>query len=146
MWTELATAAHPEAEFTSPVSAAAIDEIVSRLGQQVPADLRSLLLETDGMLDEFGGDVVWTAKRIADDNIMFRTKPSFADLYQPFDGLLFFGDNGGGDQFAFVPGDPGAGIVVWEHETDKRHRVADDLADYLRQILTVEGDEWYQAY
>ncbi|MGW0081206.1 hypothetical protein [Streptomyces sp. NPDC003393] len=28
---------------------------------------------------------------------------TFPGLYTPFDSLLFFGDNGGGDQFAFVP-------------------------------------------
>lgn len=37
-----------------------------------------------------------------------RGLPAAAQLYMPFDALLFFGDNGGGDQFAFVqtPGLP----------------------------------------
>ena len=39
--------------------------------------------------------------------------------------------------------DPRAGVVVWEHETDVRRKGADNLADYLRQILSSEGDEWY---
>jgi hypothetical protein len=56
---------------------------------------------------------------------------------------MFFGDNGGGNQFAFVPGEAKAGVLVWEHETDDRRQVADDLADHLRQALTSDGDEWY---
>lgn len=143
MWIELVTAASTEAELAPPAAAGAIDEIETRLGQQLPADLRALLLETDGVAGEFGEDLVWTAERIADDNASFRSDASFADLYEPFDKLLFFGDNGGGDQFAFVPGEPEAGVLVWEHETDVRRKVAEDLADYLRQILTADGDDWY---
>jgi cell wall assembly regulator SMI1 len=143
VWIELAVAAYPQAELAPPASTEAISDIEQRLGVSVPVDLRALLSETDGVLGEYSLDVVWTAKRIADDNARFRADASFADLYQPFDGLLFFGDNGGGDQFAFMTDDLGAGVVVWEHETDVRRKVADDLADYLRQILTSDGDEWY---
>jgi cell wall assembly regulator SMI1 len=145
MWIELAAAASPEAQFAPPAAAAAIDQIERQLGQQVPADLRALLLESDGILGEFDEDIVWTAERIAADNASFRANPSFAELYEPFDKLMFFGDNGGGDQFAFVPGQPEAGVLVWEHETDVRRRVADDLADYLQRILTADGDEWFAA-
>ncbi|MCA2212588.1 SMI1/KNR4 family protein [Jidongwangia harbinensis] len=144
MWVELAATAYPEAEFAPLASTEAINDIERRLGDSVPADLRALLLETDGVLGEWALDVVWTAQRIAEDNAQFRTDPSFAELYQSFDGLLFFGDNGGGDQFAFVADDLRAGVMVWEHETDTRRKVADSLADYLGQILTSEGDEWYE--
>lgn len=36
----------------------------------------------------------------------------------PFDSLLFFGDNGGGDQFALVVAPERDDIFVWGHETD----------------------------
>jgi cell wall assembly regulator SMI1 len=143
MWIDLATEASPEAQFAPPADPAAIDRIERRLGRPVPADLRVLLLETDGILGEFDEGIVWTAERIAADNASFRADPSFAGLYEPFDKLLFFGDNDGGDQFAVLPGEPGAGVLVWEHETDTRRKVADDLADYLRRILSADGDEWY---
>jgi hypothetical protein len=142
MWLDLAMAAYPQARFAPPVSAEAIDDI-ERLGLSVPADLRALLLETDGLLGEFLVEVVWTAKRIAEDNVSFRADASFAELYRPFDALLFFADNGGGDQFAFMADDPQAGVMVWEHETDVRRKVADDLADYLRKVLSSDGDDWY---
>lgn len=146
MWIELAGAAFPEVETAPPASAPAIDEIERRLDTRVPADLRALLLESNGLRGPLLLDVVWPAERIAADNADFRADPDFAELYQPFDGLLFFGDNGGGDQFAYLPEEPAAGVFVWEHETDERRQVAEDLADYLRQILTSDGDGWYVDY
>lgn len=142
MWIELAVSAFPEAEFAPPASSEAIGDIERLSGRPVPDDLRALLSQSDGVLGDLSMDVVWPARRIADDNAYFRADASFAELYQPFDGLLFFGDNGGGDQFAFLADDPDAGVVVWEHETDVRRKVADNLADYLRQILSSDGDEW----
>jgi len=45
----------------------------------------------------------------------------------PFDPFLFFGDNGGGDQFAFVQTPQRPDIFVGEHESDSRRWVANDL-------------------
>jgi cell wall assembly regulator SMI1 len=147
MWVELVSEVQADARFEPPATTAAIDEVERRLGQTLPPDLRALLLETNGLRESwFGLAAVWPAERIGNDNIEFRTFPDFADLYQPFDGLMFFGDNGGGDQFAFHPDKPEAGVFVWEHETDERRKVADDLADYLRRRLVAEGgDDWYTA-
>ncbi|WP_202919508.1 SMI1/KNR4 family protein [Saccharothrix deserti] len=91
-----------------------------------------MLLETDGVQGEYLVDVVWPLDRIAESNADFRSSADFADLYAPFDGLLFFGDNGGGDQFAFSDGR----VVVWEHETDTRREVATGLRDYIEKALT----------
>ncbi|MFC8033052.1 hypothetical protein ACFUVU_09590 [Streptomyces griseoincarnatus] len=38
----------------------------------------------------------------------------------PFDSLLFFGDNGGGDQFALVVAQERDDVFVWDHETGSR--------------------------
>jgi cell wall assembly regulator SMI1 len=143
MWIDLAAGLFAEAEFAPPADRAALDEVERGLGQSLPAELRALLTETDGLLGDLSLDVVWTAGRILADNQAFRTDEDFAELYAPFDGLLFFGDNGGGDQFAFLTDAPGEGVSVWEHETDTRRRVADGLEDYLRRILTADGDDWY---
>jgi hypothetical protein len=56
---------------------------------------------------------------------------------------LFFGDNGGGDQFAFVLRDDRRDIFVWNHETDSRHWVAGHLEDYLTHALPA-GEDWYR--
>ena len=143
MWIELIAGLLPEAEFAPPAAPAVLDEVERVLAQSLPAELRALLAETDGVLDGLRLDVVWSAGRILADNQAFRTSEDFAELYAPFDGLLFFGDNGGGDQFAFLTDAHGEGVFVWEHETDTRRKVADGLQDYLRRILTAEGDEWY---
>nr|WP_329202312.1 MULTISPECIES: SMI1/KNR4 family protein [unclassified Streptomyces] len=67
-----------------------------------------------------------------------------SQLYMPFDALLFFGDNGGGDQFAFVQTPRRPDVFVWEHETDSRRWVAGDLRDYLGRSLAAGGDDWYR--
>jgi hypothetical protein len=143
MWIELIAGLLPDAGFAPPADPAALDEVERALAQSLPAELRQLLTETDGVLGGSGQDVVWSAGRILADNQAFRTSEDFAELYAPFDGLLFVGDNGGGDQFAFLTDAHGEGVFVWEHETDTRRKVADGLEDYLRRTLTAAGDDWY---
>ncbi|MFD9722562.1 SMI1/KNR4 family protein [Streptomyces sp. NPDC059072] len=89
-------------------------------------------------------NTVWPVEQIVDQNLLYRSDVSFARLYMPFDALLFFGDHGGGDRFAFVQTPRRPDIFVWEHETDSRRWVARDLADYLGRSLAEGGDNWYQ--
>ncbi|MEU9917381.1 SMI1/KNR4 family protein [Streptomyces sp. NPDC051001] len=56
-------------------------------------------------------------------------------LYMPFDALLFFGDNGGGDHFAFVQRPQRPDIFVWEHESDSRRWVAGDLRRLVSAVF-----------
>ena len=58
---------------------------------------------------------------------------SSGDSFMPFDSLLFFGDAGNGDMFAFpiVVGPRVNGAFVWNDEDDSRTWVAPDLAKYL---------------
>ncbi|MEU2992324.1 SMI1/KNR4 family protein [Streptomyces griseoincarnatus] len=101
-------------------------------------------LESDGLTDEYGTDVVWSAQRILDDNMHFRGDEQFRSLYMPFDSLMFFGDNGGGDQFAFVRVPERNEVFVWDHETDSRNLVSPDLESYLRSVLGSDGEDWYR--
>lgn len=146
MWVEIVSALLPQARFASAAQAQLFADIERELGQSLPADLRDLLLESNGIQGEYSVNVIWPAERILEDNRAFRANPSFAELYEPFDDLIFFGDNGGGDQFAFAADPSIPGILVWEHEDDTRRVVADDLADYLRRCLPSDGDEWYVDY
>jgi hypothetical protein len=41
-------------------------------------------------------------QEIIERNTEFRQSADFAELYMSFDQLMFMGDNGGGDQFAYV--------------------------------------------
>ena len=58
----------------------------------------------------------------------------------PFDDLLFFADDGGGDQFAFAIHADGQihkpDVFRWEHESDGRVWFATGLSDYVSRRLS----------
>ncbi|MFE9249876.1 SMI1/KNR4 family protein [Streptomyces sp. NPDC007088] len=89
-------------------------------------------------------DTVWTVDQIVEQNLFFWSDESMAQLYMSFDALLFFGDSGGGDQFAFVLKPERPDVFVWEHESDSRRWVAGGLRDYLTRSLRDSGDDWYR--
>ncbi|WP_225728358.1 MULTISPECIES: SMI1/KNR4 family protein [unclassified Nocardia] len=146
MWKELIAELYDDAEFAAPASDGDIDEIEGRLGQPVPVELRDLLRHTDGVRVEWGSGLVWPVQEIIEQNTAFRGDREFAELYGTFDQLVFFGDNGGGDQFAYAGGSPGqvAGVYVWDHETDERTWVASSLTDYLQRRAAADGEDWYR--
>ncbi|MCT4356286.1 SMI1/KNR4 family protein [Streptomyces sp. Je 1-79] len=143
MWKEAAAEALPGVEFRAPVDATALAEAERRLGRGLPAQLTALLMETDGIVGGYGKDVVWSLDRIVEQNLLFWAPDTFPGLYMPFDPLLFFGDNGGGDQFAFVLTPERPDIFVWDHEDDSRLWAANELEDYLHRSLAGDGD-WYR--
>ncbi|MFI6401563.1 SMI1/KNR4 family protein [Streptomyces sp. NPDC050548] len=145
MWKEAAQRAFPEAKFADPVDRPSLRAAERRLGRRIPDALTDLLQETNGISGPYALATVWPLERIVEDNLSFWSEPTFVDLYMPFEPLLFFGDNGGGDQFAFVRVPDGRhDVFVWEHEDDSRRWVARDLHDYLNRSLSSEGDDWYQ--
>jgi cell wall assembly regulator SMI1 len=145
MWTDLIRRLYDDAVFAEPASDEQIDQIEQRLGQNVPRELRELLAETDGVQAEYGSGLVWSAQEIIKQNREFRESAEFAQLYMSFSQLMFFGDNGGGDQFAYVrvPGDRND-IFAWDHETDARQWIAMSLADYVERRAGSPGDDWYK--
>ncbi|MEU5209483.1 SMI1/KNR4 family protein [Streptomyces sp. NPDC020742] len=145
MWREMIAGFGGHVDFHNPVDDQILDQIEQQLGQPLPHPLKQLLLETDGLDDEFGTEVVWSAQRILEDNKQFRAEESFRDLYMPFDDLIFFGDNGGGDQFAFVRNPKRNDVFVWDHETDARNWVSTSLEDYLQRSVQAEGEDWYRT-
>lgn len=123
MWRERIQALSSKAEFKTPGSAEAIANAEAVLGLQFPPDLMGALRESDGINGEYGLGLLWPIQRIVEDNRAYRSRSDFRDLYMPFDSLLFFGDAGKGDQFAYtilrgeVRRDD---IFVWDQETDSR--------------------------
>lgn len=146
MWKDLIGGLYADAEFAPPASGTEIDQIERQLGQLVPDELRDLLRHTNGVHAEWGSGLVWPVREIIDQNVMFRRDAEFAELYTPFDQLMFFGDNGGGDQFGYVPLPSGhsTGVYVWDHESDDRKWVAGSLTSYLQRRAGAEGDDWYK--
>lgn len=134
MWIELVTRLYPSASFAAAVEVPDLDRAGAQLGAALPADLRALLMESDGLTGEHGLGLVWPLSRLVEDNLEFRRNTEFRELYMPFDSLLFFGDAGNGDQFAFTVLDGQVrrpDVFAWNHEDDSRSWVAPDLWNYL---------------
>ncbi|MEU1150903.1 SMI1/KNR4 family protein [Streptomyces sp. NPDC005863] len=144
MWRQAVQEVFPGAGLREPVEASEIVEAERRLGRALPTDLEQLLLESDGVLGHSHVDTVWTIDQIVEHNLRFWSDEAFAQLYMSFDALMFFGDNGGGDQFAFVQKPQRPDVFVWEHESDSRRWVANNLRDYLGRSLRAGEDDWYQ--
>lgn len=83
-------------------------------------------------------EMIWPAAEIERRNREFRANPDFRSLYMPFDHLLFFGDDGGGDQFAFAIDADGEirklDVFRWEHESDSRSWFAGRLEQFFERI------------
>lgn len=145
MWKDLIRETRPDVHFADHAATESRLGAAERaLGAALPGSLRELLLETDGVVGHSGVDTVWSLDQIVEQNRYFRTEPDFATLYMPFDALLFFGDNGGGDHFACVLTPLRPDIFAWDHETDSRTWAASDLRDYLVRSLAAGGDSWYR--
>ncbi len=136
MWRTLVGDLLPAAVFADPVGEAAIERAQTALGVVLPQQLVSLLGESNGITGDYGLGLVWDLDRIVRDNLSFRANEDFAELYMPFEPLLFFGDAGNGDQFALLsPPVERDDVFVWDHETDSRTWGAPDVATYLRWWL-----------
>ena len=144
MWRQLITDLGRQVGLAVPATVEMIAALEKALGQPVPPPLAELLWETNGVEGEYS-PLVWSAEEIVTNNLQFRTNPDFAEIYMPFIPLLFFGDNGGGDQFAFAyPLEHHIGVYVWDHETDSRQWVARSLEAYLRHAVTDSGGDWWR--
>jgi hypothetical protein len=143
-WKELVTQATTEATFVAAAPAGAIAAVEQTLGVRLPQALREVLLESDGVTADYCSGVVWPLADILRRNQELRRAGSFRDLYMPFDNLLFFGDDGGGDQFAFAIQADGQihnpDVFRWEHETDARSWFAAHLEAYFTSRLNQDDE------
>ncbi|RNL86897.1 SMI1/KNR4 family protein [Halostreptopolyspora alba] len=144
MWRELIDELYPGAELPAPADEATIAEIEKALSLPLPFELGSLLGECNGVYNQYGDAVVWSAERLIEDNLAMRREPDALELYAPFDELIFFGDSDMGPQFAYVHTDYGPGIIVWDQETDHRRLAVVSLRDYLIRCLT-QGNAWFRS-
>jgi len=83
--------------------------------------IKNLLTKTNGITDNYGFDIVWSARKILDENVSFRKNEDFKELYMPFDNLLFFAEEANSDLYAYSILKNAINrndIFIWEHETD----------------------------
>ena len=138
IWQQFISGLSEHATFAPGAVDCQIGDVESALNLVCPGALRELLLQTNGVKGEYELGLVWDLERIEQENLLFRTHPEFADLYQPFDDLLFFADAGNGDQFAFpIQSDSSCDdrVLVWDHECDDRRVVASSLKEYIQHWL-----------
>ena len=57
-----------------------LEQAETRVGCPLSDALRALLLETDGLTDEYGLEVVFSAERLAAENLMMRSNADFPAL------------------------------------------------------------------
>ncbi len=140
MWKEFISSLDGEFDFSARAEQHEIAETENSLNLVLPTELSGLLSETNGLYHSTSyTDMVWSAESIQKTNLEFRGNPDFAELYMPFDALLFFGDAGNGDQFAFrilaneirMPD-----VYIWSHENDSRTWIASSLKTFI---------EWWSA-
>lgn len=134
MWRKLVASLVPEHKLLPPASMEEVEKAEKAIGTPLPADLAALLLETNGVLGAYELGMVWPVERIARDNTEFRSSRNLRELYMSFESLLFFGDAGNGDQFAFAVIDGQVrreDIYAWNHEDDSRVWVAPSLQRYF---------------
>jgi hypothetical protein len=141
-WKELVQQLAPDAKFGPPATADAIKKVEQQMGVDLPEPLREFLREADGFFADHGCQIIWSCADIQKQNTVFRSMPEFRELYMPFNHLLFFGEDGGGDLFAFAIHADGkihkTSVYRWEHETDARPLVAYWLEQYLEHRLKKE--------
>lgn len=142
-WKTYIAALACDARFGPPANQEEVAQAGSGLGLALPEELKLLLTECDGVIADYGTEVVWSASGVLRRNQEMRVSNSFRDLYMPFGNLLFFGDDGGGDLFAFaVQGNGSIGradVFRWEHETDGRIWFASSLKDFFGRRLSDGG-------
>lgn len=141
MWREMIEHEGWAYEPASPASDLRIGEVQEELGLELHSDLRGLLLETDGLRDEYGAETVWSIDSISDQNRQFRESREFRELYMSFESLLFFGDYGNGDQFAYPIQDRAirrSDVFIWNHEDDSRMWVASNLRALIGAVARGE--------
>lgn len=139
MWRGILEKLSADLTFQPPASDSEIARITHDLGVQLPDELRETLSESNGVVGEYGLGLLWDGTRICEDNLRFRNSSDFPNLYMPFDNLLFFGDAGNGDQFAFTilrGGVTRSDIFVWNHEDDSRSWIAPSLKTFYEWWLT----------
>lgn len=136
MWTELLATLPDQVVVTPPAPETAFEEASCLLGQPLPAELVSVLRESNGVEGEYGLGLIWPIARIVAENLALRSDVEMASRFMPFDSLLFFGDAGNGDLFAVVPHTSRPDVYAWNHMDDSRTWVAPGLATYLEWWLT----------
>src|SRR5689334_14945707 len=104
MWRDLIERLDTEAVFQPPATLEQLHAVEASLRVNLPAELRELLLETNGAEVAYGTGLVWSTEEITRRNLEMRREWQRGKRAgtMPIDHLFFFGDLGNGD-LCFLP-------------------------------------------
>ncbi|MEK4276833.1 SMI1/KNR4 family protein [Paenibacillus sp. FSL R7-0026] len=137
MWKDYFKGISEEYAFSSPASGDEIAKVESSFQVTLPHELKEILLETNGVRAIYDLGLIWSVDRIKNENKHYRDD-HFQEYYMPFDNLIFFGESGIGDLFAFPVTGEGIcrdDVFVWNHENDSRKWVAPSVSKYVEWSL-----------
>jgi hypothetical protein len=135
MWNEYIKNVSDDFELTQAATEEALAKAESTLGLILPAELRQLLRETNGVEQRNTYLLfILSIERIEKDNFEMRHNKALG-FYMPFSNLLFFADAGNGDKFGFPvsqAGNIGKDVFAWNHENDSRTWCAPSLKTFIQ--------------
>jgi len=141
-WLQRAKTCFPDAAGPGAMSDRQLVLAETQLGRRLPDPLRGIYRECGGVFANHGTPLVMPLDDLVKRNEWLRGSDSSAGLYMPFDHLLFFGEEGNGDLYAFpIAIDGGYGnqnIYEWDHENDSRSWRASSIGDLFARLAT----EW----
>lgn len=142
----MAQALYPKCLFSAPASLEQIEGVETALSVTIPDDLKSLLLESDGIVDEWKQGPVLPIGEIKKLNLSFREL--LGNIYPAFYSRLFIAQGAGGDLWGYkVDADAtitDSRIYVWEHELaeeEPEENTYSVQADNLRAFI-----EWHLTH
>ncbi|WP_218154776.1 SMI1/KNR4 family protein [Paenibacillus sp. UNC496MF] len=115
--------------FNPPANENEIAQIGEKLGVVCPEELSQLLLETNGIDDEWGSPLIYSTLHIEE-----RTSEDNKEMGLSYDDMLLFSDAGNGDYFCYIieNGVIQDGIYVGDHEEGSRTKVAASLKEFIK--------------
>jgi hypothetical protein len=137
-WRSFVQNLSPGCTLFPPAAPEQITHLETVLGTTLPGKLKELLLQTNGIWGETGEHLIWSVQEMEKNNLFFWNDSSFLKDHMPFNCLLFFGDDGGGDQYAYrilAGAIPDFDVFGWNHENDSRTWVVPSLENYLAGVI-----------
>lgn len=137
-----------KAKFFPPASVANMADANAVLNASLPASLRSLLLETNGVMEMMAIDegewfesmwLLWTIEEIIAQNRFYRAANRNGTYTRDLSSLVFFASAGtDGILFGFTVEDEvcAPGIMVWHPMMDELDKLSPSLEGFLRGWLT----------
>lgn len=135
MWNQLIAAENERIKFNPPLSEEWIDKGLAELEVIINPELKSLLLETDGLYDskQFLW-IIWNVRDLSVYNMAMRNDKKFADKGYKFDNIFFISNSGkAGILFGFpiVNNMLSDFMILWFPENNKRIVLYYNLKTYI---------------